>query len=302
MVLLKQLLIFLFMMVLGYGMAKKGIMEEKACSAINWLLVNIANPALVISSSIGNAIEKEELLFTLLLAAGLYLVVLLLAWLVIPLFHASKKEAGVYKCLIVFGNIGFMGFPMISAVYGAQALIYGAGFLILYNVLIYSYGEIVMAGKRVSVINALKKCCNIGTLSALIAFVLAYFQWQLPDAVNQGITMLGDLTGPLCMMVIGASFIDVTPKELFLDWKLFAVSAIRLLVIPLAAMPVIRLVTSNVTMQAVCFVMLATPSGTMVSMMAQECGGEYMTASKGVTLTMVLSILTMPLLFALLRM
>ena len=159
-----------------------------------------------------------------------------------------------------------------------------------------------MAGKRVSVITALKKCCNIGTLSALTAFVLAYFQWQLPDAVNQGITMLGDLTGPLCMMVIGASFIDVTPKELFLDWKLFVVSAIRLLVIPLAAMPVIRLVTSNVTMQAVCFVMLATPSGTMVSMMAQECGGEYMTASKGVTLTMVLSILTMPLLFALLRM
>ena len=195
-----------------------------------------------------------------------------------------------------------MGFPMISAVYGAQSLIYGAGFLILYNILIYSYGEIVMAGKRVSVITALKKCCNIGTLSALIAFVLAYFQWQLPDAVNQGITMLGDLTGPLCMMVIGASFIDVTPKELFLDWKLFVVSAIRLLVIPLAAMPVIRLVTSNVTMQAVCFVMLATPSGTMVSMMAQECGGEYMTASKGVTLTMVLSILTMPLLFALLRM
>ena len=58
MVLLKQLLIFLFMMVLGYGMAKTGIMEEKACSAINWMLVNIANPALVISSSIGNAIEK----------------------------------------------------------------------------------------------------------------------------------------------------------------------------------------------------------------------------------------------------
>lgn len=73
-----------------------------------------------------------------------------------PAFHASKKEAGVYKCLIVFGNIGFMGFPMISAVYGAQALIYGAGFLILYNILIYSYGEIVMAGKRVSVITALK--------------------------------------------------------------------------------------------------------------------------------------------------
>lgn len=111
-------------------MAKKGIMEEKACSAINWLLVNIANPALVISSSIGNVIEKEELLFTLLLAAGLYLVVLLLAWLVIPLFHASKKEAGVYKCLIVFGNIGFMGFPMISVVYGAQALIYDAGGLL----------------------------------------------------------------------------------------------------------------------------------------------------------------------------
>lgn len=61
-------------------------MEEKACSAINWLLVNIANPALVISSSIGNVIEKEELLFTLLLAAGLYLVVLLL-----PLLFALLK-------------------------------------------------------------------------------------------------------------------------------------------------------------------------------------------------------------------
>ena len=76
----------------------------------------------------------------------------------------------------------------------------------------------------------------------------------------------------LFMMILGYGM----AKKGIMEEK--ACSAINwLLVIPLAAMPVIRLVTSNVTVQAVCFVMLATPSGTMVSMMAQECGGEYMT-------------------------
>ncbi|MDY6243242.1 MAG: AEC family transporter, partial [Lachnospiraceae bacterium] len=109
MILLRQMVIFLFMMVLGYIIAKKGILNEEVSKSISWIIVNIANPALIISGSIGNSIRKSELLFILALAFGLYLLLILVAELIIPFFHFPKKSEGIYKILLVFTNMGFMG-------------------------------------------------------------------------------------------------------------------------------------------------------------------------------------------------
>ena len=122
MILLRQMVIFLFMMVLGYIIAKKGILNEEVSKSISWIIVNIANPALIISGSIGNSIRKSELLFILALAFGLYLLLILVAELIIPFFYFPKKSEGIYKILLVFTNMGFMGFPIMSAMPEADML------------------------------------------------------------------------------------------------------------------------------------------------------------------------------------
>ena len=297
MILLKQMLIFLFLMFLGYFMARKGVLGKEVCKSISWLIVNVANPALVISSCAEHFLECRELLFTLVLAVGLYLMMILVAEIVVPFFHLEKQKAGVYKAMIVFSNMGFMGFPMMSAMYGPESLMYGSVFLIPFNLFIYTYGISIISGTSFSPAEALKKCMNVGVVSVLITVVLSVFRISLPGGIAQTVSMLGDLTGPLCMLVIGASFVGISFRELFRDGKLLLMSVMRLLLIPVLGLFVVRAFTGNTLLQSVSFIILATPVGSMVPMLTQEYEGDYVTASKGVALTMLLAVVTMPLLF-----
>ena len=110
--------------------------------------------------------------------------------------------------------------------------------------------------------------------------------------------MLSALTAPLSMMVIGASFTEISITQMFREVRLSMFALLKLVIIPIIGIIVIEFITSDNILQGVCFIMLATPSGSMVAMMAEQYNGNYITAAKGVAFTTVLSVITMPLLFA----
>ena len=298
MILLKQMPILLFFMILGYGMAKKQILDQNNCRFLSWLIVNVANPALILSGSLESQIGKRELAQTLVLAVLFYAALIVVSELLVTLFRAGKKEAGMYKVMLTFTNMGFMGFPILSAMYGSTALLYGAAFLLLFNLLIYTYGIFRIAGTIGSFREVMQKFLNIGVFAGILSLTIAFTGIKLPEAAGQTITMLSNLTAPLSMMVIGASFLDVEWKGVLRDAKLIGFVFLRLLVIPIAGMFVLRQVVHNPILLGVCFVTLATPSGSMAAMMARQYEGDYKTASKGIGLTTILSVATMPLLFA----
>lgn len=297
MILLKQMIIFFLIMIMGYGMAKKGILDEKSCKTISWIIVNIANPSLIISGCLGNSIERNELLFVLAVAVGMYVLLIIVAEVLIPFFKFDKDEEGVYKILLIFTNMGFMGFPILSAMYGSESLLYGAVFLLPFNLLIYTYGIFRLSGGVGSFKETLKKCLNIGVIAVLFTLFIATFHISLPYVASQMITMLSNLTAPLCMMVIGASFVSISFKEMCCDLKLLIFAIFRLIVVPVIFMILFRMITDNVLLQNVMFIVIATPSGSMAAMLAQQYEGNYVVASKGIALTTFLSVVTMPLLF-----
>ena len=204
----------------------------------------------------------------------------------------------MYKVMLAFTNMGFMGFPILSSMYGSTALLYGAAFMLLFNLLIYTYGIFRIAGTIGSFGNVVKKFLNIGVFAGIFSLTIAFTGMEVPEAAGQTITMLSNLTAPLSMMVIGASFLDVEWKGIWRDTKLLEFVLLRLLVLPVLGMLVLRQVVHNPVLLGVCFVTLATPSGSMAAMMARQYDGDYITASKGIGLTTILSVVTMPLLFA----
>lgn len=299
MILLKQMLIFLIIMVIGYAMTKKGIWHDETSKVISWLIVNIANPALIVLGSIGNTIDKSKLLYILGISVGMYVLMIAIAELMIPLFHFEKKAAAVYKILLVFTNVGFMGFPILSAMYGSEALLYAAVFLIPFDFLIYTYGIFRIRGGMENAKELIRNCLNPGTIAVVVTMVIALWGIELPYVVTQTVTMLSNLTGPLCMIVIGASFAKVPIKEAFCDGKMILFSVLRLLVMPVIFMLFLRIATGDELLRRVAFIVIATPSGSMGAMFAQQYDGDYLTAAKGVAVTTLLSVATMPLLFEL---
>lgn len=142
---------------------------------------------------------------------------------------------------------------------------------------------------------------NPGVIAVLAAFVIYIFQVHVPEVIAESITMISNVTAPLSMMVIGASFAGADFKKIFADGKLLVFSLLKLLVIPAAGYFLVKLWIYDPVMQGIILVMLGTPVGSMVAMIASEYGGDVELATKGVTLTSLLSVGTLSLLFVVLH-
>ena len=301
MLLLKQMCVLFAIMLIGLYAYKKSIIDDASCKKLSGIVVKIANPALVLSSITGDTrIPKDQFFKTFLTAVLVYAVLLVLAKIVPMLLRVKRDEQGVYKAMIVFSNIGFMGFPVVNAVYGPDALLYASLFMIPYNVLIYTYGISAMrhTEEKKGMRELLRSIFNVGTVFCCIAIALYLFDVHIPEVPSQIIDTLGGLTAPLSMMVIGASFANMNMKELFTDGKLIIFSVIKLLLIPVAGLFVLHYAITDPKLYGVLLVMLATPVGSMTAMLAQEYDGNYSLASRGVAITTILSIVTMPLVSA----
>ena len=267
--------------------------HSKLLSAV---VVNIANPALILSAVTGGkkGIQGKDLLITVMLAIIIYAVLIVCGNLITMFLKVEKQDKGCYKLMTVFSNIGFMGFPLITALYGNEALLYAAVFQMAFNILIYTYGIQVM-GSKINGKIQWKRLLNIGVITCSITMVLYITQIKLPVVITSTITYLSGLTAPLSMMVIGISFANMDFKEVIKDVRLWLFALIKLLVIPIMGCMVLKQFIVNEQLRGVCMIILATPVASLTAMLAQQydCGEEL--ASKGVAFTTLLSVLTLPI-------
>lgn len=302
MILLQQMLVLFFIMMIGFICRKKGMLDDNANRKISGIVVNVANPALILSACMnnGNAIEGREFLVTFFLAICLYAAFILAAIPVTKLLRVKREDEGVYKAMLVFSNMGFMGFPVISAVYGKEALLYASLFLIPFNILIYTYGIHVLSGSAVQNEGSKKsiewkKILNVGVIAGIFSILIYTMKLPVPIVIQNTVDSLSALTAPLSMLVIGDAMAQIKLKELFADKHLLAFSVIKLVVLPVVGTRLLRLCGLNEMLLGVCMIILATPVGSMTAMLAKQYDGNYGLASKGVTLTTLLSVITMPL-------
>lgn len=371
MVMLQQMIVMFLMMAVGYLCYRKQILTEEVSKKVSAIVVNVANPCMILSSALTDQqMQGKELVQTLAIVVMMYAFLLVVAQLLPRILCIQKESRGAYAAMTVFANIGFMGFPVLAAMYGNGALLYGAVFQIPFNILIYTYGVAVLTrkpgacvktepnvkaevdvkteqdvkaepnvkaevdvkaepngktgerqdaqgitaavngkseniengseqqGKLQGTVEIVKKIFNIGVIACIAAMLLYFLQTPVPSFLQAFITNLGNLTAPLSMMIIGASLAQMPLKELFLDKKLLLFSLVKLLLLPAVWMIMVNRVAEQEILRGVCLVMMATPAGSMTAMLAQQYGGDYETASRGVALTTVLSVITMPLLAA----
>lgn len=377
MVMLQQMIVMFLMMAVGYLCYRKQILTEEVSRKVSAIVVNVANPCMILSSALTDQqMQGKELVQTLAIVVMMYAFLLVVAQLLPRILCIQKESRGAYAAMTVFANIGFMGFPVLAAMYGNGALLYGAVFQIPFNILIYTYGVAVLTrkpgacakteqdvnaevdvkteqdvnagpdvkaevdvkaeldvkaepngktgerqdaqgitaavngkseniengseqqGKLQGTVEIVKKIFNIGVIACITAMLLYFLQTPVPSFLQAFITNLGNLTAPLSMMIIGASLAQMPLKELFLDKKLLLFSLVKLLLLPAVWMIMVNRVAEQEILRGVCLVMMATPAGSMTAMLAQQYGGDYETASRGVALTTVLSVITMPLLAA----
>ena len=284
-------------MMLGFFLARKGVLDERAGKTFSWMVVNVANPALIILPTINKetTLSPEQIWEALKLAVIMYVALIVIAK-VITMFMRTSMEKNLYQMMMIFNNIAFMGFPIVAAAYGPDALLYSALFTLPFCMLIYTYGIVLITanGEKQEKLK-LRSIFNIGVIAVIFALAMLFIKPDMPEFVITATKGVSNLTGPLSMMVIGISLAGMKLKDVFCDKTLWLFSFVKLLVIPIIGTLIVIQLLDNDLLCHVCMVMLGTPVASMVVMLAQTYDADSELMSRGVALTTILSVITIPM-------
>ena len=292
----QQMLILLAMMVIGYVSFRKDWLDRNAYTKLSKIVVNILNPLIIINGVMErDSGESTEKIVLNLMFIVLYFVILILAsFLVVRLLKVEARHSHLYRMMMVFSNVGFMAIPLVSSVYGEECVFYVSFYILIYNILLYTYGiHLISGGKKEK--TDLKKLMNPGVAACLVSVVVFAGNIPAAESVKSFTGYMGNAAIPMSMMLIGASIAQANLKELLGEAKIYAFLAIKLLIIPMTAALVIRNFALPAELAGIFVFMLGMPVGSIVVPLAAEYGADETCCTRGTVLSTLFSIVTIPL-------
>lgn len=286
-----QQVIVLFLLIgVGTLAVKTGVLKLEHKQPLSNLLVNIVVPAMIV-----NSYQMEfslEILRNLLAAFGLSILTIALGTVLTLTLTARRKNSrtAIFRFASIFSNAAYMGFPLISALFGSEGLLYASAYVTVFNVLLWTLGYSMVSGSSdpKAVVKSLAHTPAI--YAVLVGLAIYLLQIPIPALLAQPISLLGAMNTPLSMLITGMLII-VCSRPI---WKL---AAVRMLVIPalcLGAFALLGLFRFGMAAQVV-LLLECCPAAAITSVFAVQFGHDEQFAAGCVVLTTLLSILTLPL-------
>ncbi len=293
-----QILSLFLIMIVGYILRKKSVFDEAANVRFTRLIIYVSLPAQIIKAFVSNQgiVSNKEVLLMFGISALTYLLYAIIGALFIMIFRVPSDKKGIYLFMMMFGNVGFMGFPLTEALLGEEALIYAVIFNVIFNLLVYSIGIFMISKKEEEFQFPIKKLLNMPLISAVLSIILYFGKIQLPEVAIKSLDFMGNVTTPVAMLILGSTIAGMPWKELFDEWRIYIFTAFKLLVIPIIVIGLLKFVPNmNPLIHGSLILLSATPVATNTTMLAIEYDGDMKLASKGIFFTTLLCMLTIPL-------
>nr|WP_300826500.1 AEC family transporter [uncultured Schaedlerella sp.] len=289
--LLRQNLVMLVYMMIGYFLYKKKLVSAGGSADIGRILLYIVMPAAILKSYLADfSRERLEGLFVSFLAALLSLLLSIAAARI-----AFSKEQGIERFGAAFSNAGFIGIPLVQMTLGEEAVFYVSSYVALLNILQWTYGLVTITGDR-SLISVKRLRTNPILLSFLAGIALFLLPVSLPETAENVVGTIAAMNGPLAMIVLGVYLGQVPLRSLFSGRVVYRCALMRLIVIPVLTMALLFVFPEKYHMLKLTILIAASaPVGSNVSIFAQLYGQDYMQSVKEVTFSTLLCIITLPL-------
>lgn len=301
---LSQVLVLFLLLLAGFVCVRSKVFNDSAIKGMTSLIIKLTLPAMILDSML-----KQDFSPALMIESGLILLISFVIYavliaLAIPFGHffkANPLDIGVYRFVLVFSNVGFMGFPVVHAVFGPSALFYAAIFNLPFNLLVFTAGVLLLVKGHDQQTFKLswKHLFSPVIVSIVLGFVFFLSRLSLPNTVLKVLELCGSITTPLSMIVVGGMLGAQPLRNVFFKWQLYLLSFLRLLVWPLAVYATLRLITDNTILAAVPAIITAMPAAANTALLAHEYQANASLASQAVFMTTLLSVVTIPLIAAL---
>ncbi|MDK2799540.1 MAG: malate permease [Clostridiales bacterium] len=293
-----QILVLFMMLMIGFVVRKLNIVDHTFSKNLSNFLFNIVFPATIIHSmiypfSIDVLIDS---IWLIVISLGVIVFSVIVAMVTIRFLNTDELSRNVYEFGIIFSNFGFMGFPVVQALFGQEGIFYTSIFILPMRLLLNSLGIIIMSrglGDRIKW--NFKSFINPPVVSVLIGFFVFIFSIKFPQPIEMTISMVAATTAPLSMILAGILLATAKFSEMFSNYHVYIISFIRLFFLPVCVLIVLRLFDLDLLMIGVPVIITAMPMAANASILAEKYNGNAYLGAQCVFISTLISIITIPL-------
>ncbi len=318
-VLYKMIELFLII-IIGFVSCKAGIFDKDSRMRVSKLVLNVTLPCTILASVMmqDNLPNVSQILMLMLVAMSSYIVFFVAALIVPWILRVKSSQIDIYRFMIVFGNVAFIGYPVTQAIFGDGAIFYTSVFNLPFNLLAYSVGVSFIkasAGKQTSgdktaedKILKKKKAGNVQKtgisfktfltpcmIASVIAIIMALCNYKGPLLIGETCDIIGSVTTPAALMIIGSSLADMPAKEMFGNVRVYIFALLNLIIVPLLTYFVFGMFVKEQLLLGVCVITAAMPVATNGIMLCLEYGGDEKLMAQGTFITTLASVITIPI-------
>lgn len=291
-----MMVILFIIVIVGYVLCKLGYMGDKFDQKLSAIVIDLTCPALILSSVMGDSLPDRSLIMPLLGVGFLtYFILLIFGFLVPRLITKNRDDQGMIGFALMFANVGFIGYPIVSSIFGPHAIFYAALLNMPNTFFIFTAGVMLVKGEySIRQLNP-KVLFSPAMIAAFVAALLVAFNIHTPELIARPVTMVGNITVPAALMVIGSSMARLPIKEIIGSTKVYVSSVIRLVVIPLSLYFLFKVCGVDEVVNDINTVVIAMPVASFGTMFCMKYGRNPALMTEITFITTVFSIITIPL-------
>lgn len=293
-IVLKQVIIIFILIVVGFILRKTKMIDESGSKQLTNILLLIVTPCVLI-----NSYQKEfradlamNLLIATLFSLALHILMSIAGTLIYRKEPTNNYRINIFS--VASSNCGFMAIPLLTAVLGDMGVFYGSGYLAVFNIFYWTYGVCLYTGniKSLSIKKAILNPGVIGTVIGLIFFITGI---TLPKIIIEPIRYMSGLNTPVAMLLLGYYLANIDLKKTLTKPSIYTVSLLRLVVFPVFAIFLAKLINFDKTATSAVIIAVSCPIATVTPLFASKFGLDAGYASELVSVSTLLSIITIPL-------
>ncbi len=292
-----QVMVILFIIVvIGYVANKLGYMGGDFDRRLSSVVITFACPALVLSSVMGDDLPDRSLILPLLGVGFLTYIILTAVALLLPrIVTKDRDERGIVGFAVMFANVGFIGYPIVASIFGHQAVFYAALLNMPNTFFIFTIGVMLVKGEYGLRQFSPRVLASPALLAAVLAAVLVALGVRTPHIIAEPIRLVGNITVPASLMIIGSSMANLPLKQIMGNGKVYATSFLRLVVVPLSFYYLFRMMGVTDIVNNINTVVLAMPVASFGTMFCLRYERNVALMTEITFVTTVASIATIPL-------
>ena len=288
------------LVVVGYVAGKLGYLGGDFDRQLSRLVINITCPALILSSSMTGTLPDRHFILPLLLISVITYIILAGVAFLLPRYLTKKKDdEGPIGFALMFGNVGFMGYPVVASIFGHEAVFYAAVLNVVNTFAVFTIGTLLITGKSEMEGERFQKKVLYSTpmLAAYLTMAIVALEIDnIPEAVSQPLTMLGNITVPAALLIIGSSMSNLPLRSLLGNTTVYVTTLFRLAILPIGIHFLMNIAGFSPMVVNINTLVIAMPVATYGTILCLKYEKDTTMMTEVTFITTLLSMISIPLL------